>query len=160
MAVHIYTQESNFYKVLNACLRAQDRSQILPFFPYLKLVLRGLRKLPALETTVYRGVKLDLSGKYPEDDDFIWWGFTSTTSTVKVMEDQMFCGKNGDRSIFAIKTKSAVDITRYSAVGNENERLLFPGTPFTVTSVASLGAGLTMIQVEQDTDAPAFISGF
>ena len=160
MALHIYTQESRFYKVLNASLRAQDRSEILPFFPYLKLVLRGLRKLPALETTVYRGVKLDLSATYPEDEDCIWRGFTSTTSTIKVMESEMFCGKTGDRTIFAIKTKSAVNITRYSAVANENERLLFPGTPFNVSSVAALGEGLTVIQLEQDLDAPPFISGF
>lgn len=160
MALHIYTQESKFYKVCNTALRAQDRAKILPFFPYLKLVLRGLRKLPALDTTVYRGVKLDLSSTYPELEDFIWWGFTSTTSTIKVMESEQFCGKSGDRTIFAIKIKGAVNITRYSAVGNENERLVFPGTPFNVASVASLGAGLTMIQVEQDLDAPPFISGF
>jgi hypothetical protein len=65
-AIHMYTQACDFYRTLNACLRARDRTRITPFFSYLRLLLEALRLLPVQKRTVYRGVKLDLNdGRSP-----------------------------------------------------------------------------------------------
>ena len=53
-----------------------------------------------------------------------------------------------------------VNIRRYSAIGNEDERLILSGTAFRVKSNLALGNGLTMIQLEEDVGCPALISGF
>lgn len=138
MALHIYTQESKFYKVCNTALRAQDRAKILPFFPYLKLVLRGLRKLPALDTTVYRGVKLDLSSTYPELEEFIWWGFTSTTSTIKVMESR------------PERLGVTVDVVNDLGLNQRPRQLTFLSPPHTVNTLNSaLSPCVTVSQVSQ-----------
>jgi len=52
--IHLYTQESPFYKVLNERLRSEKRQMLVPFFRSIKLLLRGLYKLPAIKATVYR----------------------------------------------------------------------------------------------------------
>ena len=196
IAVHIYTQgaqsartggwglgscagaESLLYRVLNEALRSRDRSVVKPFFPYLKILLRGLHRLPPVDSTVHRGVALDLSAQYPEDQDVVWWAFSSATASVKVLESPQFCGKTGSRTLFHIKVHRAVDVKRYSAVGGENERLILPATPFTVVraavpglpnprspagaqaSVMNAGAGLHIVQLEEDREAPPLISGF
>ena len=86
---------------------------------------------------------LDAKDKYTEDDDVVWWAFSSATASLKVLESAQFCGKTGLRTIFSIKVHRAVDIQRYSAVGAENERLILPGTPFTVVSLVILGLHLS-----------------
>ena len=72
-AVHLYTIESPLYKLLNEHLRKRDRSAFKPFFSYVRLLLTALRKLPRREVTVFRGVKLNLSSKYPEGEVVTWW---------------------------------------------------------------------------------------
>jgi len=63
-SIHLYTQESEIYKQLNQRLRDRDRALLKPFFPYLKLLLSGLYKLPLINVPLYRGVKRDLSELY------------------------------------------------------------------------------------------------
>ena len=46
---------------MNAALRTRDRSLIKGYFPYFKILLRGLHRLPPWDEGVHRGVKLDLS---------------------------------------------------------------------------------------------------
>ena len=60
---------------LNATLRSKDRSELIPYFFYLKLFLSALWKLKSVRKTVWRGVKQDLSHQYPVGKTFIWWGF-------------------------------------------------------------------------------------
>jgi hypothetical protein len=42
LAVHVYTQDSLFYKELNKRLRLWERENLKPFFPYLKQFLTSL----------------------------------------------------------------------------------------------------------------------
>jgi hypothetical protein len=159
-SVHIYTQDSWFYKEVNRLLRLRDRAKLKPFFPYLKLILTGLHRLKPIDDTVFRGVRLDLSGKYADGDDIIWWAFSSATATAAVLSTDEFLGSSGPRTLFSIKVHRAVDVRKYSAIGSEDERLILPGTPFTVKPHLKLGGGLTMIQIEEDRSCPSMISGF
>jgi hypothetical protein len=60
---------------LNLALRSKDRSEVFPYFFYLKLFLSALWKLKSVKKTIWRGVKADLSGQYPIGRTFVWWGF-------------------------------------------------------------------------------------
>ncbi|CAF4290888.1 unnamed protein product, partial [Adineta steineri] len=83
-AIMLYTTEGksrddSFYSILNSTLCTEDRTKLRPWFLYLKLVLTALSKLPPIEhrTTVYRGIRLDMSREYPQGKTFVWWGFSS-----------------------------------------------------------------------------------
>ena len=126
---------------------------------YLKLLLTGLYKLPPITVTVYRGVKLDLAMHYPQGRDVVWWGFSSATANVQVLENPEFLGVDGKRTMFAISCREAVDIERYSALGHEKERLLLPGTCFEVEGTLNAGNGLVIVQLQQNTDEPSLVAG-
>jgi hypothetical protein len=152
-------------------LGKRDRASLKPYFPYLKLLLTALHKLPpCTDVTVNRGVKLDplpdgsapppLANKYNEGDEPIWWGFSSATSSISVLQCEQFLGTKGSRTIFQLKVRRAVKIQKYSAIKAEDETLILCGTPFVVKSKANVGNDLWMVQMEEDLDAPRLVTGF
>jgi hypothetical protein len=79
-AISLYTMNWKSYDQslcarLNVALRSQDRSELIPYFFYLKLFLSALWKLKSVKKTVWRGVKADLTSQYPVGKIVIWWGF-------------------------------------------------------------------------------------
>ena len=57
-----------------------------------------------------RGVKLDLVSMHPDvykkDGRTVWWAFSSCTRDVKVLENDMFLGKNGKRTVFQVRWRA------------------------------------------------------
>ena len=43
---------------------SENRNSVKPFFPYMRILLAGLRKLPPLRVFAHRGVTRDLSASY------------------------------------------------------------------------------------------------
>jgi hypothetical protein len=124
-AIHFYTQESVFYRVLNDCLRSENREKLRCFLPYLRLLLDALYKLALVpQRTVYRGVKAKLVAGYAEGRELVWWTITSTS--LKSGVATTFAG-HGACTIFTVETGSIVDITEYSAIKGEKECILLPG---------------------------------
>jgi len=82
--VHLYTQETPLYRVLNDRLRSEKRELLVPFFPYLKLLLGAIYKLPVIKCPVYRGIPKDLSKNFASGETYIWWGLTSTAAKIEV----------------------------------------------------------------------------
>jgi hypothetical protein len=142
-------REDSFYIVFNKFLRAEDRSKLKPWFLYLKLLVTSLSKLPSIHCTVYRGVKQDLHGLYPDGSTFVWWGFSSCTSSVKVLQSEEFLGKTGFRTMFNIECHSGKDIRRHSFYSTENEVLLPAGRQFQVDSCLDSGTGLHIVQLKE-----------
>lgn len=107
-ALHAYTQESALYKTLNARLRDENRKKITPFFPFLKLLLTALYRLPAIHATVFRGIDVDVSGQYREARDkgqkVKFWSVTSATRTADVLET--FLGDKGEPTVLPIESSS------------------------------------------------------
>jgi hypothetical protein len=69
-SIHLYTMPSDsglpLFQVLNKVLRDEDRQTLKPWFPFLKLFLTALGKLPSQQMIVWRGVRgVDLRSKYP-----------------------------------------------------------------------------------------------
>ncbi|CAF4668445.1 unnamed protein product, partial [Rotaria sp. Silwood2] len=146
-------QEQCLYFVLNATLRDKNRQNLKPWFLYLRLILTALGRLPSIRLTVYRGVKLDLVNEYPEGKTFVWWGFSSCTSSLKVLQSEQFLGKAGTRTMFVIDCYSAKDIQRHSYFETENEVLLPAARQFKVIGCLDQGNGLHTIQL-QETEPP------
>ena len=90
----------------------------------------------------------------------VWWAFTSTTSDVEVLSGKAFFDPTKRRVIFSLNVHRAVDITRFSAVRKESERLVLAATPLKVAGVLPISPAVTMIQMEEDTGCPPLIRGF
>ena len=150
MAIHLYTQEWALYKELNACLRSRDRKKLLPFFPYLRLLLTAFSCIPPSAITVFRGVKKDLTGKFIKGEQAVWWSVTSTTSSMGTLQEEMFLGKTGKRTMFCIAAKTFRDVRHYSAIGLEAECCGLPGTCFDIDDLLDQG-DLQMVQMSENT---------
>jgi hypothetical protein len=139
-ALHMFTAEGPLYPSLNEALRGEKRHGIKQFFGIIKLMLSGLYKLPLVKMPeLLRGVKLDLSAYYKVGDIKIWWPFSSTTTSMSVLEGSKFLGKTGARTLFKIRNAPAISIKDFSKIPQEDEWLLLPGTGLTVESVTKTG---------------------
>ena len=136
------------YSILNATLRSKDRQKLKPWFLYLRLLLNALFRLPRISQTVYRGVKLDLSQQYVVGDTIEWWGFSSCTHTMMALQSELFLGKTGVRTMFAIECLNGKDISKHSYFETEDEILLLPATQFKVISCLDQG-DLKMVQLRE-----------
>ncbi|CAF1500120.1 unnamed protein product [Adineta steineri] len=141
------------YFVLNATLRTEDRRKLKPWFSYLKLILTALEKLPSIRCHVFRGVNLDLTNLYTQGKTFIWWGFSSCTTSLEVLENKQFLDKTDQRTLFTIECDSGKDISRHSYYQSENEVLLLPARQFFVVGCLQLAPDLHTIQLKE-TKAP------
>jgi hypothetical protein len=149
MAIHLYTQEWALYKELNACLRSRDRKRLLPFFPYLRLLLTAFSCIPPSAVTVFRGVKKDLADKFVKGEQAVWWSVTSTTTSMGTLQEEMFLGKSGKRTMFCIASKTFRDIRHYSAIGVEAECCGLPGTCFDIDDLLDQG-DLQIVQMSEN----------
>jgi hypothetical protein len=87
-----------------------------------------------------------------------WWAFSSTTSNIAALSNPMFLGSNGDRTVFQILTTRGVDIGQLSAIPSEAKILLPAGITLKITGVLPKDAsGLTIVTLEDDSDAPPMI---
>ncbi|CAF0994136.1 unnamed protein product [Adineta steineri] len=153
-SIMLYTLESmphenSLYIILNATLRSEQRQKLVPWFLYLRLVLTALARLPSERRFVVRGVKEDLRAEYPKDSTFIWWAFSSCTSSIEVLECDNFFGKTGTRTLFQIDCETGKDIKSHSFIKKEDEILLLPARQFQVKSCLNSGNGLHIIQIKE-----------
>jgi hypothetical protein len=147
--------EKCLYTALNATLRSKDRDKLHPWFLYLKLFLTALSRLPSKNQHVYRGVKSDLYQHYPKGNSVVWWGFSSSTDSIDALQSELFLGKTGTRTMFAIQCFSGKDIRQHSYFSTENEILLLAATEFIVQGCLDADNGLHIIQLqEKKSDHP------
>jgi len=149
-AICLYTLETPLYSALNQRLREPKRERLRPYLPYIKLLLNGLYKLPIVSSeTVFRGVKGNMILDYKVGDKKIWWSFSSTTTSLNVLQNEQFLGKEGERTKFTIKVFCGFNISRFSLFSEEEEVLLIPGTSLEVIGILDLNNGLHEIQMRQ-----------
>ena len=55
-ALTLYTMEGDLYPSMNRLLRERNRTVLIPYFPYMRLLLAARRKLPVFRGNVWRGV--------------------------------------------------------------------------------------------------------
>ncbi|MEU1183452.1 ADP-ribosyltransferase domain-containing protein [Streptomyces sp. NPDC005820] len=151
-ALYLYTCESAFYREINAVLRHPDRSRVVPYLPYLRLLFSAVSALPARTEPLWRGVPLDLRSQYPVGRTVTWWGVSSCTSEVGVA--RAFLGGRGKRTLFEVQPARAVGIRQFSAFTGEEEFILLPGTQLKVTEVTTERGGLCTVRLTESEEQP------
>ena len=143
--------ENSLYRHLNATLRSNKRDNLKPWFSYLKLLFTALDRLPSIHWIVHRGVKDDVYRDYLTGRSVVWWGFSSCTTKLSVLECETFFGKTETRSLFTIECKNGKDIRKHSMFPAEDEILIPAATQFKVISNLDQDHGLHIIQLEEIT---------
>ncbi|CAF3152552.1 unnamed protein product [Rotaria sp. Silwood2] len=141
--------EECLYYVLNQTLRNENREKVKPWFLFLRLILTGLAQLPSKLSFVYRGIKRDMRKEYPEGKTFVWWGFSSCTSKINILQSKKFLGTTGPRTLFTIECDTGKDIRKYSCYKAEHEILLPAARQFKVMGCLSQGEDLYLIQLKE-----------
>ncbi|MDJ0382002.1 ADP-ribosyltransferase domain-containing protein [Streptomyces sp. G-G2] len=154
-ALYLYTCESAFYREINAALRSPDRTRIVPYLAYLRLLFSAVSELPPRTQPLWRGVSLDLRSQYPVGRTVAWWGVSSCTSELSVARS--FLGSRGKRTLFEVTPARAVGIRSFSAFTGEEEFILAPGTQLKVTDVQAERGGLCTVKLAE-VDATPLIS--
>lgn len=154
-AIRLYTMEwssdhRSLYSMLNYTLKKGDREELQPWFKYLKLFLTGIVKIPCVPSqTVWRGVKKDISAEFPPGAEVTWWAFSSTTTTLTVLESDLYLGTEGERTLFSIEILNGRSIRAHSHFDTEDEILLLPGTYMEVQSQFIPAPNLHIIHLKQ-----------
>ena len=134
------------YRPLNDVLRERKREAVKPWFPFLKLLMQGLRALPTVPgATTWRGVKKDLSKSFRKGKKFFDWSVVSTSTDELTV--QRFLGKSGPRTLIRVHGFTGVDIEKLSAF-QESEVIFKPGTRFEVKSMLDTGT-LTVVEIHE-----------
>ena len=152
-AVHLYSQgwaeaEKSLYAVLNATLSTADRALLVVWFLFIKLLMTALVAEPMYVGTVWRGVKADIGAQYKKGQKFRWWRFSSCTENGDVLDNPLFLGDSGKRTLFSINCTTGVKIRHLSAFQTEAEVLLAAGTRFVVANTITTG-DLTVVNIKE-----------
>ncbi|MBV6703065.1 uracil-DNA glycosylase [Kitasatospora aureofaciens] len=151
-ALYLYTCESAFYREINAVLRSPDRTRVVPYLPYLRLLFSAVSGLPVRREPLWRGVSLDLRAQYPLGRTVTWWGVSSCTSEFGVARS--FLGSRGKRTLFEVEPARAVGIRNFSSFTGEEEFILLPGTQLKVTDVKAERGGLCTVRLTEVAEQP------
>lgn len=154
-AIRLYTIEwdephRSLYWMLNRTLQNDDRTHLRPYFKFIKLFLTALAKLPcAPPSTVWRGVTEDVRTDFPCNASVTMWGFSSCTTALPVLQNNIYLGDTGSRTLFSIEVINARKICAHSHFPTEDEVLLLPGTLMIVQSQFSPASDLHLIHLKQ-----------
>ncbi|CAF4060020.1 unnamed protein product [Adineta steineri] len=154
-AIRLYTIEwekphYSLYSTLNHILKNSPREELQPFFKYLKLFVSALAKLPCFPpVTVWRGVTKDLSAEFSRGTLVTWWAFSSCTTELTVLENNMYLGTAGERTLFSVEVINGRTIRAHSHFVTEDEILLLPGTHMEVQSLFRPAPDLNIVHLRQ-----------
>jgi hypothetical protein len=137
------------HNALNAVLRSEDRTKLEPWFLYLKLFFSALERLPPLHQTVYRGIKQDMQKDYKEGETIIWWGVSSCTASVDLIQSEVFAKTTDARTIYEIECSSAKDIHNHSWQPADNEILILPAIQFKVVACLKQNESVLKIKLQE-----------
>jgi hypothetical protein len=154
-AIRLYTMEwegshRSLYSMLNHTLKKGTREELHPYYKYLKLLLTALVKLPCVEPlTVWRGVTKNASAEFSPGTPVTWWSFSSCTTSLSVLESNIYLGNTGERTLFSVEVINGRIIRNHSYFVTEDEILLLPGTHMIVQSQLSPAPDLHIIHLKQ-----------
>ena len=141
------------YKIINESLAGtRDTEKLMKTRKLVYLLLSGLRKLPRFRPSkrqmFCRGIRkkvpksqLEANGRqyYEKGNTVTWWGFTSTTTDVEVVND--FIKDTPESTLFNIVGENlwGYDIKAFSPYKKEEEILLEPEARVCVSGVVERG---------------------
>ena len=101
------------------------------------------------QLTVWRGVTKDVSADFPPGTPLTWWAFPSCTTSLPVLENNMYLGSSGNRTLFSVESINGRIVRAHSHFVTEDEILLLPGTHMIVQSQFSPARDLHIIHLKQ-----------
>jgi hypothetical protein len=123
-AIYLYTMPIEFFSKLNITLRDPNRQVLKPWLHFLKLLMTALKQLPSIKATIWRAVNYDATLTFVEGEVYTYWDLNSCSMNINSI--QPFLGESG--TLFAIEAIHGKDISMFSAVPDEQEVILMPGT--------------------------------
>ena len=142
-AIMLYTYEANSrekspYFILNRLLRSNKYDQLKSWFPYLRLLIEALNKLPKEARVVYRVTAENLFERYINEKIIIWQSFSSCR-TYKQKSNEKLSDGMSVRTVFEINCQTGRNIRKYAYQSTDDEIVLLPGVKFQVISAESYG---------------------
>jgi hypothetical protein len=140
-------KENSFYYIFNRKLHTDNQDELKLWYYYLKLISTSLSKLPrSSKRIIYRGIKLNFENQYSLDKIFLWYEYSSCTSSIEFFDKEKICfGDTDNRTLFIIHSENGIDISRHSFYKIKHEILLSPGQLFQVVSYRQSNNGLCII---------------
>lgn len=92
---------------------------------------------------------MDFHHEYSTGTVITWWGFSSCTLSVHVLQSELFLSTKKARTMFTIECDSGKDIQQHSWYRKEQEILLLAGTQFRVVSSLMQSPDNYTIQLEE-----------
>eukprot|EP00808_Paulinella_micropora_P029898 g44736.t1 len=162
-SIYLYTCESDVYRQMNRALRNKVRTAVKPWFKYLRLLFSAIGKLPAVTENVWRGLCLpdaaeaervvkSLQEMKKDEDTLFWWGASSCT--VDMATSLQFTGGKDapyTRIMFQVRCRRGARIETLSAIGNEKEVLLLPGSSFRIKNLEEVAPKLWIVELHEET---------
>ena len=153
-AIQIYTMEwkpseSTIKYLLNKDLCSKSKDALTKWFSYLNLFLHALNKLPSYKGTVWRCISGDITQQFPNKSRGVWWGISSTTSNMSILQPKILSSDNGMRALLSIECTNGKRIAKHSYFPMADEILLLPGFSFEVGSQLDVGNGLHIITLRE-----------
>jgi hypothetical protein len=124
-AIYLYTiPKTEFFSSLNRALRAANRQILQPWLHFLKLLITALKRLPSTKATIWRAVDYDATLDFIEGEVYTYWYISLCSRNLHIAE--LFLPKSG--TLFVIDAIYGKDISMFSAIPDEQEVILMPGT--------------------------------
>jgi hypothetical protein len=148
-AIYIYTlkwKSTCLYDHLQAAWYSEDRSQLEPWFKYLKLLKSALEKLPNANTEVWQGKVFDEKVKERLMSNSLPLYSSMGSGSPLPNEIKVFHRKKGGTKLILIGYDGvdAKVVTRYTA-NNVDEVIIWPGTKLGVAKYALTDANGSVI---------------
>jgi hypothetical protein len=105
-----------------AGFRFVERARPVPHccISYLHLFINAHKKLPGKKsTTLFRGIRKDLTPEYKKGSMVTWWSVSSCTPSIEVAKN--FGGGFSNGTLFHVTTTTAAPIMALSAYKSEEE---------------------------------------
>jgi hypothetical protein len=98
---------------------------------------------------VWRSVPEDMSSFYPKGKEFTWWGISSCTSSISVLQSSPYAGMSDARTYFSIETNNGKLIRSHSYIQQQDEILLPPGIHLIVIDKSNSTDGINIIHLRE-----------
>jgi hypothetical protein len=144
--IYLYTMSTEFFFKLNIALRDPNRQVLKPWLHFLKLLIAALKKLPSNEAIIWRAVDYDTISEFIVGKVYTYWDISSCSRNLDIVE--LFLPKSG--TLFNIGAIHGKDISTFSAVPDEQEVILMPGTRVrAISRTSNLLQSFFIIQLEE-----------
>jgi hypothetical protein len=149
-AIYIYTMKWKprcLYDHLEDAWESKHRSQLKPWFKYLKLFRSALDKLPNATTEVWQGIAYDEDIKEklkPKTKEPLYSSMGSCSTSEHEMRDYLHTKGDKKTILIGYESVNAKDITGYTA-SNSKETMLWPGAKVGVAKVYEEGGNGSLV---------------